>query len=241
MANFKIRCKLSYHYLKIALLQIFAAGVRNGIYTNVAVFMTPAITQAVFEALIADFNTKYDNYKNRIGSKGDYLTAKSALMAALDTLADYVNGVALGNPDIIILAGYEPTKGSSNNVPPPLQAQNVTITRGTPGTLITDCDPVANADSYGVILVAGSELPETVIMSGSGQLEYTDDGLSGSPSGTASAAVPMVKVIIDLNKNRKKTFINLQIGTTYYVYYWSMNAGGVSPLSEVVSKKVLEA
>lgn len=241
MALYKIRCKLTYHQMKIALFQLFIAAVRNGIYNNIAVFMTPPISVAVLDALIADYNTKYDNYKNRIGSKGDYLTAKTALMNALDTLAEYVNGVANNNPDIIILAGYTPTKGVNNNVPAPLQAQNVVITRGTPGTLVTDCDPVANAENYGVILVAGSELPETVIMNGSGQLEYTDDGLSSSPSGAASVAVPMVKVIIDLTKARKKTFINLQIGTTYYVYYWSMNAGGVSPLSEVVSKKVLEA
>lgn len=241
MANFKIRCKLTYHQMKIALFQLFIAAVRNGIYNNVIVFAAPPIMQAAFDALILDFNTKYDNYKNRIGSKGDYLTAKSALMAALDTLADYVNGVALGNPDIIILAGYEPTKGSSNNVPPPLQAQNVTITRGTPGTLITDCDPVANADSYGVILIAGEPLPDNIIMNGLGQLQIMDDGagIAASPSGT-TAAIPVIKALIDLNKSRRKTFINLEIGVTYYVYYWSMNAGGVSPLSEVVSKKVLE-
>lgn len=240
MANFKIRCKLTYHQMKIALFQLFIAAVRNGIYNNVIVFAAPPIMQAAFDALILDFNTKYDNYKNRIGSKGDYLTAKSALMAALDTLADYVNGVALGNPDIIILAGYIPTKGSSNNVPAPLQAQNVTITRGAPGTLITDCDPVANAESYGVILIAGDPLPPNVTMNGLGQLQMLDDNMPGTGGTATPAAGLLIKVLIDLNKNRKKTFINLEIGTTYYVYYWSMNAGGVSPLSEVVSKKVLE-
>jgi len=199
---------------------------------------------AAFDALLADFNTKYDNYKNRIGSKGDYLLAKAALMDALNTLADYVNGVALGNPDIIILAGYEPTKGSASDVPAPLQAQGVTITRGTPGTLTTDCTPVAYADSYGVILVADNPLPDNVTMNGLGQMQVVDEGGIIPPPAiadpAAGAAIPQIKVLVDLNKNRRKTFINLQIGTTYYVYYWSMNAGGVSPLSEVVSKKVLE-
>lgn len=243
MANFKIRCRLVYHHLKISLFQLFIAAVRNGIYNNASVFTAPPVAEPQYVALLNDYNIKYDNYKNRIGSKGDYLTARSALMDALDLLADYVDEVAQNNADIIILAGYEPTTGVNNNVPAPLQAQNVTITRGTPGTLITDCDPVAYADSYGVILVADNPLPGNIIMNGSGQLEITGGDMEASlaPAGAASAEdAEDIKALIDLNKNRKKTFINLAIGTTYYAYYWSVNAGGVSPLSVVVSKKVVE-
>jgi len=231
--------------MKVELFKLFIAAVLNGIYMNVIVFAAPPIMQAVLEALIADYNLKYSNYKNNIGSKGDYLTARTALMNALDTLADYVNGVAQNNPDTIILAGYTPTKGVTNNVPAPLQAQNVTITRGTPGTLVTDCDPVANAESYGVILVADKELPSNITMNGMGQIEVIDGEMGAGdpvlPGAAAEPGVIVIKALIDLNKNRKKTFINLQIGTVYYVYYWSMNSGGVSPLSEVVFKKVLEA
>lgn len=242
MALYKIRCKLSYHQITVTLLQLFITGVRNGIYNNAATFPAPTDSAATFDAAAADFNTKYDLYKKRLGSKGDFVSAKTAMMNILDRQADYVNTVANNNPDTILLAGYEPTKGVTNNVPAPLQAQNVVITRGTPGTLITDCDPVEYADSYGVILVVDHELPETVIMNGAGQLEYMDDGLPGSAAGPEpTPGMPVVRVIMDLNKSRKKTFINLQIGTTYYVYYWSMNANGVSQLSEVVSKKVLEA
>jgi hypothetical protein len=155
-----------------------------------------------------------------------------------------VNSVALNNPDTIILGGYLPTKGVTNNVPAPLQAQNVTITRGTPGTLETDCDPVLNAESYGVIVVADNPLPPNIIMNGMGQIEVSDDDMGGGgaalPAAGPGPGTIVIKALIDLNKNRKKTFINLQIGTTYYVYYWSMNAGGVSQLSVVVSKKVLE-
>lgn len=244
MANFKIRCRHSFHYFTYELLKLFITGVKNGIYNNIITFPAPTISAAIFDALTADLNTKRDLYKKRLGSKGDYLTALSAMMTSLDTLADYVDEIAQNNPDTIILAGYEPTKGAHNNVPAPLQAQNVTITRGTPGTLVIDCDPVAYADSYGLILLAGSPLSDNVIMAGTGQLQVWDNGMAAPLMGPAAPApgpgMPVLKAVIDLNKNRKKTFINLEIGTTYYAYYWSMNASGVSPLSVVVNKKVLE-
>ena len=49
-----------------------------------------------------------------------------------------------------------------------------------------------------------------------------------------------IGAILDLTKGRKKKFSNLQVGVTYYVYFWAMNAGGVSPLSDAVSKRVVE-
>jgi len=60
------------------------------------------------------------------------------------------------------------------------------------------------------------------------------------PAGISAAAIAEVKFILDFNKSRKKTFSGLQIGTTYYLYYWAMNAAGVSPMSDVVSKKMVE-
>lgn len=59
-------------------------------------------------------------------------------------------------------------------------------------------------------------------------------------SATPGSAASGVKYILDLNKGRKKNFTNMQIGTTYYLYYWAMNAAGVSPMSDVVSKKMVK-
>ena len=39
MALYKIRCRLSYHYLKIALIEIFANIVRDGIFNNPLTFV----------------------------------------------------------------------------------------------------------------------------------------------------------------------------------------------------------
>ena len=244
MANSKIICRLNFHYFSVALFKLFFEAVKNGIYNNPSTFMAPTVTQIALEALIEDYNTKYTKFKNRTGTKADFLLAKTALMNALDTLAVYVNGVAENNPEIIMLAGYTPTKGVNSNVTPPVQPVGVVITRGIPGVLETDCTPVATVESYGAILVANNPLPENIRMNGLGQLEIIDDDINAAMAITGTTAepgVPVIKGLIDMNKSRKKKFINLEIGTTYYVYYWAMNAGGVSPLSEVVSKKVLEA
>lgn len=243
MANSKIICRLNFHYLSVALFKLFFAAVKNGIYNNPATFMAPTISVATLEAHIENYNTTYTKFKNRTGTKADFLLAKTALMNALDTLAVYVNGVAENNPEIIMLAGYTPTKGVNSNVTTPVQPVGVVITRGIPGELETDCTPVATVESYGAIMVADNPLPANIRMNGLGQLEVIDDDINPALAITGTSAepgVPVIKALMDLNKSRKKKFINLAIGTTYYVYYWAINAGGVSPLSEVVSKKVLE-
>ena len=234
----KVRCRLSYHFYRNDNMEVFAIGIRDGVYDNVAVFMTPPLSVAQLQALIDAFLNTYSAYKNGgIAQKGPFNIAKEALMGAFDTLAAYVDGVALGDANIILLAGFVPTKGNISQSNPPGQPQLVTITREVPGTFVTECAVVEGADGYGGLLTA-ELLPAGTGINANGQIVDTDNGVAG-PAAPATAGA--VRFIADFNKGRKKTFSGLQIGATYYMYYWAVNAAGVSILSEPVSKKVLEA
>jgi hypothetical protein len=235
----KIRCRLSFHFYKNENLEVFAIAVRDGIYGNVAVFMTPPLTVVQLQVLIDNFMNAYGAYKvGGIAQKGPYQIAKEALMDALDTLAAYVDGIADGDENTILLAGFVPTKGNISQANPPTQPQLVTITRAVPGTFVTECAVVEGADSYGGLLTA-ELLPPGTGINANGQIVSNDNGVAGP---AAPATTPgTVRFIADFNKGRKKIFSGLQIGSTYYMYYWAVNAAGVSILSEPVSKKVLEA
>ncbi len=240
MSQLKVRSSFAYHSIKPDLLTSFAIGVRDGIFNNPTIYNTPPITIIIFQGLIDAYTNARAAYKQGgLAQKGDYELAQTALMNALDQLAGYVTGVAQGNPALITEGGFVPTKGNKTQVVAPLQPTGVTLTRGLPGELYADCDAATGVDSTGGILIAESELPEGMGINELGQIVVTDMG----PSGPGSGPTPgpgSIRFIQDLNKNRRKKFTGLQIGTTYYLYMWAMNAGGVSPLSVGVSKKVVE-
>lgn len=237
----KIRCKVSYHTIKEVSLGPFALGVRNGIYDNAGTFVTPPILQPAFELLISGYNTTYAAYKDHTESRDELDISKAALMTGLDTMSTYVTGVANGDPAIIGLGGFEPTKGSITDVTPPTQPQGVTLNRtNVLGELVSDCDAISNADIFGALLVANNPLPVDVIINGVGQIILPAEG-SGPMAGTTPGQTPgMSPGIVDLTKSRRKKFSGLQVGVTYYIYYWAINAAGVSVLSEAVSRKVVE-
>ncbi|MGE0638452.1 MAG: hypothetical protein AB7G44_03700 [Bacteroidia bacterium] len=231
----KIRCKVNYRSIKKSLLAGFANNVLNTLYVNTAIFLTPPLPAATLLALKIDFDDKYDRYTKRTISKGDMLASRAALIAALDTLSAYVNTVADGDAIIILEGGFEPTKGNANNANPPAQPVGVTLERGSSRELIADCTPADGVMFNGAVLIANHELPENITISDGGQIVVEDDG-TVTPSSAASG----IQYILDLNKGRKKSFKNLQVGVTYYVYFWAANTAGVSILSEMASKKVVE-
>lgn len=49
-------CKVAFHVYGKILLDSFANGVSNGIYSNPLVFIAPPISEADFNAIIADYN-----------------------------------------------------------------------------------------------------------------------------------------------------------------------------------------
>lgn len=234
----KIRCKLNYHELRTTKIKVFAIGVRDGVFGNNPPFAAPPVTQAALQLLIDDYAAKYDAYTLHTASISEVDDARDLLMAELDLIRPYIDTVANGNATIISLAGYEPTKGNSSTVIKPIQPIGVTLERGIQDELAAECAAIPGADSYGAVLVA-EPLPEWFVINGFGQV-VMQQGNTPAPIPPAAPTPGSIGAILDLTKGRKKKFSNLQVGVTYYVYFWAMNAGGVSPISVGVSKKVIE-
>ncbi|MGE0636472.1 MAG: hypothetical protein AB7G44_07225 [Bacteroidia bacterium] len=234
MATYKIRCRRNFKKIKIDELDVFALIVLSGIYNNVITFPMPTIAQAMFQALIDTYMTKRSGYKGGTVSKGDFEIAKTALINALFTLADYVDSVAQGDVNIILLSGYQPTKGSPSAAVPPARAENVKLEIAAPGEMNGSCAVVAGAENYCAILAAEEPLPVNTNINGFGQLVVNDGDGTATPAASA-AALSEIKFVLDFNKSRIKKFTGLTKGTVYYLYYFSINAAGVSPLSIAVS------
>ena len=63
---------------------------------------------------------KYTAYKNGgKAQKGAYTTARTVLIAALDQNAEYIDGLAGLNTDMILLSGYTPTKTGDSKATTP--------------------------------------------------------------------------------------------------------------------------
>ncbi len=231
----KIRCKVSYRSLR-AHVATFAVGVSNGIFTNTGTFTSPPIAQATLDALILDCNTKYGQYKGHVVTKTEMLVARDALITGLDTMSQYVDSVALGNETVIGLSGFEATKGSASEQVPPAKPEGVEFTRTNTGELTTDCPKIAGAEFYGAIFIRNNQIPAGIMINEGGQIVVNDGG-DGTPPGPAAPGpgVPEMKYILDFNKSRRKKFIGLEPGVTYWVYYYAVNTAGVSPLSDGVS------
>lgn len=225
---FKIRCSLGYHRQKHSNLESFAVAVRDGVFNNATVFSAPPITQSAFQTLLDEFINKYGAYQfGGRSNKGPYQAAYTALIVGMDSLSGYVNTVAAGDANIILMSGFIPTKGVSSAVNPPAAPGMPVVKRGISGVLLAEVEVVAGAEFYACIVTAGNPKPESININAAGQLEILSD--NSTPSGEVSAA------FFDYNKSRKKSLINLQVGVTYYFYFLAINANGVSQLSPAAS------
>jgi len=210
----------SYHKMALGKVDVFATGVQQGISNNATTFLNPPYTSMQYGTFIQNYVTTRGAYK--MGGKAQkpaFDEAKAALMGALDTTADYVNGIAKGNANIIILAGFKPTyynTGGGSN--PPAQAQTITVDRNMPaGQISVECEAYTDKETYGCILSEGQALTSAISITPSGQLKL--------PTGTNT-------VYFSFSQQRKKLFTGLTSNLTYYVYFYVVNAAGVSPLSE---------
>ncbi len=215
-------CSKSYKYIKIVDLYDFGKGVKTGIYGNATVFVTPPISEAAFGVILEDFKSKRTAYKNGgKDQKGAYELAYNLLIKTLDDLGLYVNPIANGDTAIIVLAGYVPTQTGSGSKSAPVIVQPVLSTT-TIGVIDADCSSIPNAEFYGAIL-ASQQLALTITHEGQ---------ITAAPLPEGS---PDVYMQLNVGKKRKKSFIGLNSGTRFYVYYYAGNSVGMSNLSSPVS------
>ncbi len=231
MTAFVSHCSLSYHESGPNELETFAHSISTGIYGNSGTFASPPVaTKTAFDAVVETYHEKYEAYKNGgKDQKGAYSTARTALIAQLDTTAVYVDELPGVNDDMIQLAGYVPTKKGESQAVTPAVPSVIKITRGVTTQLLPECAAVAGATFYGCICVAGQPLPAGLTMNANGQLVVAPDNSNPNPPAPPKGVV----LIIDVNKARKKKFIDLTKGVDYYFYFYAGNSAGVSALSEV--------
>ena len=232
MSNLISHCSLNYHDLPLNEVENFALGVKAGYYGNNPPFDVLTLTEVAFTALITDYVNKRGAYvSGGLAQKGPFLIAKTALMDGLDFLAGEVDKKALGNKDIIILAGFVPTDTTNSSNVKPGQG-TVTIKRGIAGELIATCSLVPGAKHYGCIMVEGGQLPNFITINADGMVvvQRTDppQNFNGDDS-------KITGVWVDLTDQRVKHFTGLKHDAIYYFYFYAVNATGVGPFSEVVS------
>lgn len=230
-------CSLSYHHLGIDVLDVFSVGVRDGVFNNKPPFDAPPTDKDTFQKFIDSYiNTRGAYVQGGLAQKGPFQEAKAALLKTLDTFADFVDGIAKGNVNIITLGGFVPTKIGSTEHHAPEQPKAAQIKRGATGELFAEVPVVAGAEWYGCIVFAGMPMPSALSLNAVGQLVVAQN----KPQ-NPEMKMPETNIIalFDLNKNRKKKFSGLQSHVTYYFYFYAANATGVSPLSEVSSLECL--
>lgn len=225
------KCSLSFHRISVDLLASFASNVSSNIFGNAGVFATPPVAQPVFEAQIGTYSTARNAYTNGgSNQKAPYEEAKDTLMDTLDQNAAYVDSVANGDPNVIMLAGYTPTKATGSDVPEPEQPTQVDLSRGSTGVLKAECNVQRYAESYVCLMTEGAPPPSNIMVNAAGQI-VMNSGLN--PDGTPTTEP--TSLVLDLNKSRKKEFMGLTPGTTYYFVFIVINASGVGPMSDVRS------
>lgn len=230
MTTFKPHCSVDYHNFNGTDLDLKAKLVAEGIYTNDPPFTSPPYTQTAFNLLVTDHHDKYDAYKNGgQGQKGAYSTARTSLITAMDKTGDYVDERPGVDNDMILLAGFTPTKtGETKSVIPPPPG-GITLSLGITGEMFSICDAITGETFYGSILVAGKPLPENFSINNAGQVIIMGD--KTEPTTTVTEVKEGVTFILDLTKQRRKHYRGLTKGVDYYCYYFAVNSAGVSPLS----------
>ncbi len=223
MSNKTPHCSLNYHNLSGSELDTFAHAVADGIYNNATTFTSPPLTQPAFSALLSAYHSAYEEYKNGgKNQKGAFLIAKNNLVAALDTTAEYVDGLPDLTEAIIILAGYVPTKVSDTKAVVPAAPVVKSIEQGASGILTVEAETSPGAEYYGCIIT-----------------EYPLDPNKGLILFEGNMIIEQLQLRLELNKSRKKKIMNLQPKTEYWFYFFAGNSAGVSPLGPPSSRVCL--
>jgi hypothetical protein len=235
-----IRCLLTFKKLRQADLPIFAVGVKDGVYGNATVFPAPPIMATDFEILIANYTNKLGLLKTGgSAQRPGFEAAKTALTDGLVNTASYVDTLVNGDENIVILAGYKPSKPYSSDVAKPTKLNGATLKRDDQesGKLIAECATQNGVNAYVCIITEGAPAPSNINITSAGQLILQGDSnpLPPTSSTDGSDATNPIMAAFDFNQNRRKEFTELTPLKTYYAVFFAINAGGVGPFSDPAS------
>ncbi|MEC4047831.1 hypothetical protein OX284_000190 [Flavobacterium sp. SUN046] len=216
----KQRCKLNYHQLGANKLTPFVGGILSSLYDNATVFITPPISKAEFTTIFLKFVNASKDYELMGFIKlNEFTIAKKELLTATDTLAEYVDTVALGVGSTISLAGFVPTKVEVTKSVQLPKVNDFRCSRNeTPGKITLEFPVIKGnygAIDYIGICSVGNALPNDFIVDNTfitGKREQI--------------------IMISTGHNRKKIFSNLTPGSNCYVYTLLNNNLGFSELSD---------
>ena len=215
-------CSLAFHQMSFSKLSGFAQGVEQGLKKNSTVLdpLTVPVKDADLLILINNQINTHSAYKQ--GGKAQkpaFLLANAQLLSALNDIADYVDGIAVGDTIIITMAGYVPTNPGHSQSGGPLEQPVVSGSRGnSTGIIIVESDVFTKGCSFGCIVSEGKPLDQGVILNASGQFILPAEQTN--------------RIIHDINNQRVKTFSGLTKGVDYYFYYYVVDTHYVSPLSD---------
>ena len=224
----KSHVSLSYHEMEVILLNGFAETTKSSILKHPTVFLQDKIPvkDAALEILIDNESLAYIAYKRGgIDQFPAWDTARGLLMTGLDSNAKYVEDLADGDVNIIILSGYNHTSTQDSVIVKPSQAKILTLTAGTSlpsGEMEIESETFHDGVfTYGCIVSEGKPLADGWLLNPQGQFVITP--------GTTN------RIFHDVNNQRKKRFVGLTKGVEYFFYFYVTNSAGVSVLSEVKS------
>ncbi len=143
--------------------------------------------------------------------------AKSASQTLLNSWAKYTDGIALGDPIIIVEAGFEPTLGEGHPAVKLDQPPTPAAVARSGGFIDARTVKIKGADKYFWIAFTSTVFEITII-----------DGQIRLPLNSGAIIIPMGGSI--------ETFAGLPPMTEVHVGLIAMNAAGLSPLSTL--KKV---
>ncbi len=225
-SDFPIHCSRSFHTDPVSGLGDFFVIVQTGILGNPLTFIAPPYTKVQSDLAYNLFiNTRAAYTKGGSAQEPAYNAAYNDLMLVLNKEADFVDGIAKGDKEKIILSGFNPTthpsqKGTSIY---PYQPTGVCFVADTPtGEIHTSCDHHDGIVTYGCIVSEGQPLRDGVTISKDGQVKIPPC---------------LNNIIMSVSHQRQKEITNLTPGANYYIYYYVVNTAGASPIS--IGLKVL--
>lgn len=150
----RIKVKMSWARETVLKKAAFARGTVTAMTSN-ALFATPAIAMAAMLAAATRAETAWANRKNGSVARDELENATLDLEAKLYTQAEYVEGVAQGNDNIIHSAGFVSTQPSNAGLQRTIgEAPAAPIVASMAGGSIkVSCDAVPGTKTYCFVLI----------------------------------------------------------------------------------------